>query len=113
MYDKVNDVDMLDDIWVSGSRILIKARKRHQILIQANKKGYLTLAKLFGSIAKYGINSSHNDENETEVESESEHFLGEKPFDDSYWMDNDAGYIDIESSCVCLAMDYDPDDLPN
>ncbi len=111
MYDKVNDVDMLDDIWVEGSRILIKARNRQTILIKANKKGYLTLAKMFESIAKYGINSSHNDESETDGDLKCKNIFGEESFDDSYWMDNDAGYIDIESSCVCLSMDYDPEDL--
>ncbi len=111
MYDKINDVDMLDDIWLKGSRILIKARNRHLILIQANKKGYLTLARMFESIAKHGINSAHNDESETDEDSKYENIFGEEPFDDSYWMDNDAGYIDIDSSSVCLAMEYDPEDL--
>ncbi len=113
MYDKINDADMLDDVWVEGSRILIKAKNRHQILIQANKKGYLTLARMFASIAEHGINSAHSDEDETDDNSKYKSVFDEKPFDDSYWMDNDAGFIDIASSNVCLSIDYDSEDFPN
>lgn len=94
MYVKINDVHHIDDIWEKDAFVKIKARNKKEIIIEANREGYLSLARLFNTIAENGI--STNDAGE--------------PVNDSYWMYNFCGKIDKESSDVVLSYRYNPDE---
>lgn len=93
MYQKINDVNCIEDVWEQDSYVKFKVINKKEIILEANRQGYLSLANLFRSIANNGINSAEGDS-----------------FDDSYWMYNFCDKIDRESCNIVLSYSYNKDE---
>jgi len=79
MQEKINKITNIDDIWEDETYIKIKHQGKKQIAIEANKKGLLSLAKMFMSMAENGI------------------------VDDHFWIYSYCGYIDKDSDDIVIS----------
>ena len=94
MYMKVNDMTNIDDIWEENCYVNFRVADRHSIVIDADRRGYLSLARLFYTIADNGINVA-------------EHGVSE----DCYLMANYCGKIAETSAEVCLTVFNSQEDV--
>ena len=51
---EINEIDDLDNIWISNAFVRINYR-RGNIVMVANKEGFLSLSNMFKSMAENGI----------------------------------------------------------
>ena len=55
---EINEFDDLDNIWISNAFVRINYR-RGNIVMVANKEGFLSLSNMFKSMAENGISDDH------------------------------------------------------